>query len=72
MLARDIPIIIQERDLPMNSQAHKRSTHRIAIDVGGTFVDYVLLDESTGAIKVEKQISTPERIVDEVAAGGKK
>jgi len=53
----------------MNIQAHKRSTHRIAIDVGGTFVDYVLLDESTGAIKVEKQISTPERIVDEVMTG---
>lgn len=46
-----------------------RSTHRIAIDVGGTFVDYVLLDERTGGITVEKQISTPERIVDEVMTG---
>lgn len=44
-------------------------THRIAIDVGGTFVDYVLLDEATGSISIEKQLSTPERIVDEVMTG---
>jgi N-methylhydantoinase A len=43
--------------------------HRIAIDVGGTFVDYVLLDESTGDITIEKQLSTPERLVEEVSAG---
>ncbi|MFO1377854.1 MAG: hydantoinase/oxoprolinase family protein [Steroidobacteraceae bacterium] len=50
-------------------QSLKKTTHRIAIDVGGTFVDYVLLDERTGAITIEKQISTPERIVDEVMTG---
>ncbi len=44
-------------------------SHRIAIDVGGTFVDYVLLDEASGSIMIEKQLSTPERIVDEVMAG---
>jgi N-methylhydantoinase A len=42
---------------------------RIAIDVGGTFVDYVLLDEDTGEITIEKQLSTPERLVEEVLAG---
>ncbi|MBO9379874.1 hydantoinase/oxoprolinase family protein [Sphingomonas histidinilytica] len=44
-------------------------SHRIAIDVGGTFVDYVLLDEASGSITIEKQLSTPERIVDEVMTG---
>ena len=43
--------------------------YRIAIDVGGTFVDFVLLDEKTGEITIEKQPSTPERIVDEVGRG---
>jgi N-methylhydantoinase A len=42
---------------------------RIAIDVGGTFVDFVMLDESSGEISLEKQPSTPERIVEEVGTG---
>jgi len=42
---------------------------RIAIDVGGTFVDFVLLDEDSGEITLEKQPSTPERIVEEVGTG---
>lgn len=50
-------------------KALEKPTHRIAIDVGGTFVDYVLLDERTGAVTIEKQISTPERIVEEVMTG---
>ena len=37
--------------------------------MGGTFVDFVLLDETTGEITLEKQPSTPERIVEEVGAG---
>jgi N-methylhydantoinase A len=49
--------------------AKKENGFRIAIDVGGTFVDFVLLDESTGEISLEKQPSTPERIVEEVGTG---
>lgn len=45
------------------------TSHRIAIDVGGTFVDFVLLDEATGEITIEKQPSTAERIIEEVAEG---
>ena len=45
------------------------SGYRIAIDVGGTFVDFVLLNEQTGEIAIEKQPSTPERIVTEVSTG---
>lgn len=43
--------------------------HRIAIDVGGTFVDFVLLNEATGAITIEKQPASPECIVEEVGTG---
>ena len=43
--------------------------YRIAIDVGGTFVDFVLLNERNGEITIEKQPSTPQRIVDEIGAG---
>jgi N-methylhydantoinase A len=35
------------------------TTARIAVDIGGTFTDAVLLDEETGATKVYKVLSTP-------------
>jgi N-methylhydantoinase A len=35
-------------------------THRLAIDVGGTFTDVVLLEESSGALRFGKVLSTPE------------
>ena len=44
-------------------------SHRVAVDVGGTFIDFVLLDETTGEIMIEKQPSTPDRLVDEFLAG---
>src|SRR4051812_27544781 len=33
--------------------------YRVGVDVGGTFSDFVILDESTGAIRVLKLPSTP-------------
>ena len=53
----------------MDTHIPSTAGHRLAIDVGGTFVDFVLLDETTGEITLEKQPSTPERIVEEVGAG---
>ncbi len=53
----------------MTVQDVSNKGYRIAIDVGGTFVDFVLLNESTGDISLEKQPSTPERIVEEVGTG---
>jgi len=53
----------------MSNHESSNSSYRIAIDVGGTFVDFVLLNESTGEITLEKQPSTPERIVEEVGTG---
>ena len=33
---------------------------RVAVDVGGTFTDVVIMDETTGAIRIEKTSSTPD------------
>jgi N-methylhydantoinase A len=41
----------------------------LAVDVGGTFIDLALRDESTGELVFEKQLARPETIADEVLAG---
>jgi len=41
-------------------------SYRIAIDIGGTFTDYVALDEETGSIIVAKSASTPSNFADGV------
>lgn len=35
------------------------SKYRVGCDIGGTFTDFVLLDESTGNVVIEKCLSTP-------------
>lgn len=42
---------------------------RLAVDVGGTFIDYILLDEKTGEIYIDKQPSTAQSLVDEFITG---
>jgi N-methylhydantoinase A len=44
-------------------------TLRIGIDTGGTFTDFVLVDESTGSIRTAKVPSTPDDPSDAIAAG---
>jgi len=39
---------------------------RLAIDIGGTFTDLVALDEATGAITLEKALTTPGNFADGV------
>ena len=34
-------------------------THKLGIDIGGTFTDFALLDEETGHIAIHKQLTTP-------------
>jgi N-methylhydantoinase A len=34
-------------------------THRIAIDVGGTFTDFALIDDATGQIRIGKRLTSP-------------
>ena len=49
---------------------HLRSlmTHRIGIDIGGTFTDLVVLDE-TGSVHRAKVLSTPENYGHGIARG---
>jgi N-methylhydantoinase A len=42
---------------------------RAAVDVGGTFIDLVMVDERTGATTIEKQPSTPDRLAEEIVEG---
>jgi N-methylhydantoinase A len=37
----------------------QHTTHRVGVDVGGTFTDLILLDEDSGEIRVGKELSTP-------------
>lgn len=39
---------------------------RLAIDIGGTFTDFVSLDETTGAVVLEKALTTPKNFADGV------
>jgi N-methylhydantoinase A len=41
-------------------------SYRIAIDIGGTFTDYVAMDEQTGELVVTKASSTPSNFADGV------
>ena len=37
-----------------------KPTYRLGVDIGGTFTDAILIDESTGQVKVSKVPSTPD------------
>ncbi len=43
--------------------------YRLAADVGGTFIDFALLDEGTGEVFLEKQLATPSSLAAEFMAG---
>ena len=45
---------------------------RLAIDIGGTFVDFVLLDEMTGTLKIDKEPSLHKSLTDCIFAGIKR
>jgi N-methylhydantoinase A len=42
---------------------------RLAVDIGGTFTDLVLLDAASGKVVVEKTLTTPKAPLDGVRAG---
>jgi N-methylhydantoinase A len=42
---------------------------RLAVDIGGTFTDVVLLDAASGRIEVDKVLTTPSAPLDGVRAG---
>lgn len=41
----------------------------VSIDVGGTFIDLVSIDQRTGAVTIEKQPATPDRLAEELVMG---
>lgn len=43
--------------------------YRVAVDVGGTFIDFALLDEESGELLIEKQPATPATLADEFLTG---
>ena len=45
---------------------------RLAIDVGGTFVDFVLLDETTGDVIIEKELSLEKALTERIFSGLKR
>ena len=47
----------------------KASRSRVAVDVGGTFMDFVLLDETTGEVRIEKEASIPEELANQFLIG---
>ena len=48
------------------------SSYRVAVDVGGTFMDFVLLDEATGEVRIEKVPSLPDQLHTQFALGLKR
>ena len=34
--------------------------YRVGLDIGGTFTDFVLLDQATGEVRLRKCLTTPE------------
>src|SRR5262245_42322201 len=47
----------------------QNDTYRIGVDVGGTFIDFVLLNERTGEYQIEKQSARAGRLVTEFLIG---
>lgn len=43
--------------------------YRVAVDTGGTFIDFVLLDEQSGEVRIEKEDSTAGHLAEQVIAG---
>jgi N-methylhydantoinase A len=44
-------------------------SYRVAVDIGGTFTDFCMLDEATGALSTVKVLSTPDTPGSEVVTG---
>jgi N-methylhydantoinase A len=47
----------------------KNPSYRLGVDVGGTFTDFVLLDERSGALVREKCLTTPDDPVEGIMNG---
>ena len=45
------------------------SAIRLSADVGGTFTDVAAFDENTGALRLGKTLTTPQRLVTGIESG---
>lgn len=48
------------------------SVYRLGCDIGGTFTDFIVLDEATGEVQIEKCLTTPQDPSEAVQAGVEK
>ena len=48
----------------MSLEASESGTLRIAADVGGTFTDIAVFDETTGQIRLGKTLTTPSHLIE--------
>src|SRR6516164_3931035 len=48
---------------------HSNGNVRLAADIGGTFTDIALFDDTTGQLTFSKTLSTPDRLVDGIVQG---
>jgi N-methylhydantoinase A len=54
------------------SRAANGANIRLAADIGGTFTDIAMFDDTTGRLTFGKALSTPERLVEGISAGVEK
>lgn len=51
------------------SESSNGAGHRLAVDIGGTFIDYVLLDEATGEFVTDKEAAFRDAIAEQLFVG---
>ncbi|MDP9359666.1 MAG: hydantoinase/oxoprolinase family protein, partial [Chloroflexota bacterium] len=47
----------------------EQATYRVGVDIGGTFTDFVILDEATGTVRIEKTPTTPADLWQGIETG---
>ena len=45
---------------PDRAKGSASMAHRVGVDIGGTFTDFCILDDATGAMRTLKVLSTPD------------
>ncbi|MEE9494971.1 MAG: hydantoinase/oxoprolinase N-terminal domain-containing protein, partial [Desulfobacterales bacterium] len=48
-----------EEKNPQSAIHNPNSTYRLGCDIGGTFTDFVLVDDETGEFQINKCLTTP-------------
>ena len=54
---------------PQSAIRNPQSTYRLGCDIGGTFTDFVLVDDETGEFQINKCLTTPADPSDAVEEG---